>query len=112
MAKLEKPRAEKEVGQVTRKAKMEAKEIVKKARTEAKEIKNQARKEANQIKTRAREQAREIKKKKQRQNKDRKDRFLHTRVPEELETKIREKADQMRVPVSILIRNLLEDAFK
>lgn len=42
----------------------------------------------------------------------RKDRVLHTRVPEALEKELRKKAERMRVPVSNLIRNILEDAFK
>jgi hypothetical protein len=33
-------------------------------------------------------------------------------VPVELERKIKEKADEMKVPVSILIRNILDDTFK
>lgn len=43
---------------------------------------------------------------------NRKDKVLHTRVPEALEKELRKKAERMRVPVSNLIRNILEDAFK
>lgn len=42
----------------------------------------------------------------------RKDRVLHTRVPEELEDALQKKAVAMRIPVSNLIRNILEDAFQ
>ncbi|MDP3014650.1 MAG: hypothetical protein Q8M92_10430 [Candidatus Subteraquimicrobiales bacterium] len=93
--------AEKEVREIIKKAKTETREIVKKARTEAREIKKEAQK-----------QAKEVKSKKEKAKNERKDRFLHTRVPEELERKIKKKADEMRVPVSIFIRNTLEDVFK
>lgn len=42
----------------------------------------------------------------------RKDKVLHTRVPEELEDALQKKAVAMRIPVSNLIRNILEDAFQ
>lgn len=42
----------------------------------------------------------------------RKDRVLHTRVPEELEDALQKKAVALRIPVSNLIRNILEDAFQ
>lgn len=42
----------------------------------------------------------------------RKDKVLHTRVPEELEDALQRKAVAMRIPVSNLIRNILEDAFQ
>ena len=41
-----------------------------------------------------------------------KDKVLHTRVPEELEDALQKKAVAMRIPVSNLIRNILEDAFQ
>lgn len=42
---------------------------------------------------------------------ERKDRLLQTRVPERLETTLRNAADEMGTTVSQLIRNVLEDAF-
>jgi hypothetical protein len=39
-----------------------------------------------------------------------KERVLHTRVPEALETQIKQVADALRVPVSSLVRNILEDS--
>jgi predicted DNA binding CopG/RHH family protein len=101
LAKVDKGKAEKEARETIKKAKMEAKDIKRKAKLEAKEIKKNAQK-----------QAREIRRKKGRINKERKDKFLHTRVPEDLEREIKERAEQMRIPVSVLIRNILEDAFK
>lgn len=94
------------------KAEREAREIVKKAKAEAKEIKKKAKLEAKEIKKSAQQQAKEIRKKKEKVSKERKVKFLHTRVPEELEREIKEKAENMRIPVSLLIRNILEDAFK
>ncbi|MEN8181118.1 MAG: hypothetical protein ABFS46_01135, partial [Myxococcota bacterium] len=41
----------------------------------------------------------------------RKERVLHTRVSDRLADDIREVADELRVPVSNLVRNVLEDAF-
>lgn len=41
----------------------------------------------------------------------RKERVLHTRVSERLAEDIRRVADDLRVPVSNLVRNVLEDAF-
>lgn len=101
MAKAEEGKAEKEAREIIKKAKTEAKEIIKKAKLEAKEIKKNAQR-----------QAREIGRKKEETRTERKVKFLHTRVPEELERKIKERAEQMRITVSVLIRNILEDAFK
>ncbi len=42
---------------------------------------------------------------------DRKERVLHTRVSERLAEDIRKTAEELRVPVSNLVRNVLEDAF-
>ncbi len=42
---------------------------------------------------------------------DRKERVLHTRVSERLADDIRKTAEELRVPVSNLVRNVLEDAF-
>ena len=42
---------------------------------------------------------------------DRKERVLHTRVSERLAEDIRRAAGDLRVPVSNLVRNVLEDAF-
>ena len=41
----------------------------------------------------------------------RKERVLHTRISEELSEDIRRLADDMRVPVSNLVRNVLEEVF-
>ncbi len=38
-------------------------------------------------------------------------RVLHTRIPESLEDAIKTKARRMRIPVSNLVRNVLEQAF-
>lgn len=42
---------------------------------------------------------------------ERKDRVIQTRVPQDLEATLRDAADQNRVSVSQLIRNVLEDTF-
>ncbi len=42
---------------------------------------------------------------------DRMQRVLHTRVSEDLDEAIRRAADELRVPVSNLVRNVLEDVF-
>ncbi len=42
---------------------------------------------------------------------DRKERILHTRISEQLAEDIRAIADDLRVPVSNLVRNVLEEAF-
>jgi len=42
---------------------------------------------------------------------DRKERVLHTRISEQLAEDIRAIADDLRVPVSNLVRNVLEEAF-
>lgn len=41
----------------------------------------------------------------------RKERVLHTRISEQLAEDIRQMADDLRVPVSNLVRNVLEEAF-
>ena len=41
-----------------------------------------------------------------------KDRVLHTRIPESLEDAIKTKARRLRIPVSNLVRNVLEQAFE
>ena len=43
-------------------------------------------------------------------NKEPKERILHTRIPVALEDQIKRLADRLRVPVSNLVRNMLEDA--
>jgi|SRR5579862_67667 len=40
-----------------------------------------------------------------------KDKVLHTRIPESLEDAIKDKARRLRIPVSNLVRNVLEQAF-
>lgn len=42
--------------------------------------------------------------------KSNKEKVLHTRVPESLEAQIKALADALRVPVSSLVRNILEDS--
>jgi hypothetical protein len=42
---------------------------------------------------------------------DRKEKVLHTRVSEPLDDAIRRAAEELRVPVSNLVRNVLEDVF-
>ena len=41
-----------------------------------------------------------------------KDRVLHTRIPESLEDAIKDKAQRLRIPVSNLVRNVLEQTFQ
>ncbi len=41
----------------------------------------------------------------------RKERVMHTRISEDLDAALRRAAEDLRVPVSNLVRNLLEDAF-
>jgi hypothetical protein len=41
-----------------------------------------------------------------------KERVLHTRVPEALEREIKALADSLRLPVSSLVRNILEDSMR
>jgi hypothetical protein len=45
-------------------------------------------------------------------NKEPKERILHTRIPVALEDQIKRLADRLRVPVSNLVRNMLEDAIE
>ena len=40
------------------------------------------------------------------------EKVLHTRIPADLEQEIKERAEKLRIPVSNLVRNILEDAFK
>jgi hypothetical protein len=46
-----------------------------------------------------------------RRHRGRKERVLHTRVSEQLSEDIRRMADELRVPVSNLVRNVLEEVF-
>jgi hypothetical protein len=46
-----------------------------------------------------------------RHHRDRKERVLHTRISEQLSEDIRRVADDLRVPVSNVVRNVLEEAF-
>lgn len=41
---------------------------------------------------------------------NKKERVIHTRIPASLEEQIKRLADSLRVPVSNLVRNMLEDA--
>jgi hypothetical protein len=43
---------------------------------------------------------------------DRKERVLHARIPVALEDQIKRLAEALRVPVSNLVRNMLEDAIE
>lgn len=43
-------------------------------------------------------------------NEERKERVIHTRIPAGLEDQIKRLAEGLRVPVSNLVRNMLEDA--
>lgn len=45
-----------------------------------------------------------------RENGERKERVLHTRVPAVLERELKRFADNLRIPVSNLVRTILEDA--
>lgn len=45
-------------------------------------------------------------------DKDKKERVLHTRVPAVLEQELKRFADNLRVPVSNLVRTILEDALQ
>ncbi|MCX5746205.1 MAG: hypothetical protein NT062_27325 [Proteobacteria bacterium] len=44
-------------------------------------------------------------------DRDRKERVIHTRVPERLETELRERAEGLGISVSNLVRNVLGHAF-
>jgi hypothetical protein len=46
-----------------------------------------------------------------RQRRERKERVLHTRISDDLADDIRRVAEDLRVPVSNLVRNVLEEAF-
>lgn len=46
------------------------------------------------------------------QDEEPKDRVLHTRIPESLEDAIKTKARRLRIPVSNLVRNVLEQTFQ
>ncbi len=47
----------------------------------------------------------------ERRRRARKERVLHTRISEELSEDIRRMAEELRVPVSNIVRNVLEEAF-
>jgi hypothetical protein len=47
----------------------------------------------------------------ERRGQERKERVLHTRISEQLAEDLRRAAEEMRVPVSNLVRNVLEEAF-
>ncbi len=50
--------------------------------------------------------------KKSSKSRPRKDRLIQTRVPEDLETTLKEEAERRRLTVSHLIRSILEDTFQ
>lgn len=61
-------------------------------------------------------EARRAERKKQREDEgkpadDRMERVLHTRVSEDLDDALKRAAEELRVPVSNLVRNVLEDVF-
>lgn len=99
---------------IIKNAEREAREIIKKAKQEAKEIKKIAKDEAKVIKKLAQTESKDIKKKKKAavKEKTKKIRFLHTRVSVDLERKVKRRAEEEKIPVSNLIRNILEDSFK
>lgn len=66
----------------------------------AREMRNLGRKQARLMSEKARETAMA-----------RKQEYLGARVPKELRDKVIARADALGIPVSILIRNILEDAF-
>lgn len=66
----------------------------------ARQMRNLGRKQAKEVRERARETALK-----------RKEEYLGARVPKELREKVIARAEQLGIPVSILIRNTLEDAF-
>ncbi|MCA9771478.1 MAG: hypothetical protein KC466_03660 [Myxococcales bacterium] len=43
---------------------------------------------------------------------ERKDKVLHARIPESLDAQLRQEARKMRIPVSNLVRNILEDTLR
>lgn len=66
----------------------------------AREMRNQGRKQARGMSDKARETAMA-----------RKQQYLGARVPKELRDKVIARAETLGIPVSILIRNILEEAF-
>jgi hypothetical protein len=72
--------------------------------------------EAERKQRQAEREARRAERRKEREQEgkpaeDRMERVLHTRVSEDLDEAIRRAADELRVPVSNLVRNVLEDVF-
>ncbi len=72
--------------------------------------------EAERKQRQAEREARRADRRKERESRgepgaDRMERVLHTRVSEDLDEAIRRAADELRVPVSNLVRNVLEDVF-
>ena len=59
----------------------------------------------------ARERRDEERRRRAERRRGRKERVLHTRISEQLSDEIREAAEELRVPVSNLVRNVLEEAF-
>ena len=60
---------------------------------------------------RARERQRAERSSGRRRHRDRKERVLHTRISEQLSEDIRRLAEDLRVPTSNLVRNVLEEVF-
>lgn len=72
--------------------------------------------EAERKQRQAEREARRAERRKEREQEgkppeDRMERVLHTRVSEDLDEAIRRAAEELRVPVSNLVRNVLEDVF-
>lgn len=72
---------------------------------------DEARRRAREARHAARDAFREEWHNQRRAHRKRKERVLHTRISEDLSEEIRRLADDMRLPVSNLVRNVLEEAF-
>lgn len=70
------------------------------------------RKVADEMRALASRQAKMMRDKAREQARRRKEEYLGARVPRELKEKVIARANAMGIPVSILIRNILEEAFE
>lgn len=87
------------------KAKKEAHVTLKEAQAQAKELHRLAKDEAKAMRNERKKTKRHGKYSMKR------DRFLHLRIDDELESKIQDEAERKRIPISILVRDILNDAF-
>lgn len=71
----------------------------------------QERERRREERRREREAQRERRRRDRERRRGRKERVLHTRISDRLAEDIRNVAEELRVPVSNLVRNVLEDAF-